>query len=597
MPTSISYAAYQALMDLFPTQATLFNSVMTSMGYDPSNTSTDTSTPTGIGNVAAGAVMSYRHHDGSNQLGDLNQGAHYSDYTGYTPVNTPTTINDPNRWQPLYIPSTGATQKYLTPHWGLVTPFALTSASQFRPAGPSLYTSGQQNQDYLNQVTTILNYSASLNDTEKAIAYYWANGPHSETPPGHWALFAQVVSQQHTYDTSTNVKLFFALSNALLDASIACWDCKRAYDYVRPITAVHFVETGQQILAWGGIGQGTVAMDGSQWMPYQEASVVTPPFPEYVSGHSTFSAAGASILQQFTGSSAFNYSYTVPAGSSVIEPGIAPSTDITLSWATFTDAANQAGLSRQYGGIHFNKGDLDGRALGANVASAVWNKVQSYISGNFQPGPIASTPSLSSIQSNFNGTPIGGGNFIWFTSVLKVNGLPTSGPTTVSFSGQTIQFSANGTSYISSVPDATVTFDPSATSATTTFTNSGVWQTSVSSKASGNAFLSGLPVQVPSGGLPGGINPVTWSGTFSSTSPHMTINWQWAAAVYKSTGFSTDDNSLGVKATDDNHYPPYQYSDHAGTPENFKSSVTGGARGGGGSNYTGGLSGTASVQT
>lgn len=606
MPTSISYAAYRALMDLFPTQATLFNLLMTSLGYDPSNTSTDTSTPAGIGNVAAQAVISYRHNDGSNQLGNLNNGgAPYSDYTGYTPVNQPTSNNapsspfDPNQWQPLHIPITGATQKYLTPQWGQVTPFALTSASQFRPSGPYLYTSGQQNQDYIDQVNTILSYSAGLNDLEKAIAYYWANGPHSETPPGHWALFAQVVSQQYHYDTSTNVKLFFALSNALLDAGIACWDCKRAYNSIRPITAVRFLCAGQQVQAWGGIGQPTVSMDGSQWMPYQEADVITPPFPEYVSGHSTFSAAGAYILQQFTGSSAFNYSYTVPADSSVIEPGIAPSTNITLSWATFTDAANQAGISRQYGGIHFNKGDLDGRALGASVGSVVWNKVQSYISGNFQPGPIVCTPSPSSIQSNFNGSSIAGGNFLWFTSVLQVHGLPTSGPTTVSFSGQTIQCSANGTSYRMSVPDATVTFDPSATSAITTFTQipnggSWIWQTTVPVNASGNAFLSGLAIQVPSGGLPGGINPVTWSGTFSSTSQHITINWQWGAAVY--TGFSTNYNSLVVKATDDNHYPPYQNSDHAGTPENCKSFVTGGAGGGGGANFTGASSGTASVQ-
>jgi VCPO second helical-bundle domain/Domain of unknown function (DUF6851) len=576
-------------MALFPTQANIFNTLMTNLGYDPGNTSTDTSTPVGIGNVAAGAVISYRHTDRSNQLS-----IHpYSDYTGYTSVNTSSTISDPNGWQPLYIPSTGVTQTYLTPHWGLVTPFALTSASQFRPSGPYLYTSGQQNQYYIDQVTTILNYSAGLTDTQKVIAYYWANGPHSETPPGHWALFAQVVSQQYNYDAGTNVKLFFALSNALLDASIACWECKRYYDSVRPITAVHYLDTGQQVQCWGGIGKGTLTMDGGQWMPYQEAKVVTPSFPEYVSGHSTFSAAGASILQQFTGSNAFNYTTTVKAGSSVIEPGIAPSTAITLSWATFTEAADQAGLSRQYGGIHFNKGDRDGRALGASIASVVWPKVQSYINVNFQPGPIPSTPSPSSIQSNFNGTSIAGGNFIWFTSVLKVNGLPTSGPTTVSFSGQTIQFSANGTSYISSVPDATVTFVPSATSATTTFTNTG-WQTSVPLNASGNAFLSGLPVQVPSGGLPGGINPVTWSGTFTSSSPNLTISWKWAAAVY--TAFSTDDTLLGVKATDDNHYPPYQNSDHAGTPEKWKSSVTGGARGGGGSNYTGTLSGTASVQ-
>ena len=592
---SISYAAYQALMDLFPTQATLFNSLMTSLGYDPGNSSTDTSTPTGIGNAAARAVISYRHTDGSNQLGNLNQGASYSDYTGYTPVNTPTSINDPNRWQPLHIQSTGVTQKYLTPQWGQVTPFALTSASQFRPSGPYLYTSGQQSQDYTTQVNTILSYSAGLNDTEKTIAYYWANGPHSETPPGHWALFAQVVSQQYNYDTSTNVKLFFALSNALLDAGIACWDCKRAYDSVRPITAVHFLDTGQQIQAWGGIGQGTVAMDGGQWMPYQEASVVTPPFPEYVSGHSTFSAAGASILQQFTGSSAFNYSSTVPAGSSVIEPGITPSTDITLSWATFTDAANQAGLSRQYGGIHFNKGDLDGRVLGANVASVVWNKVQSYINGNFQPAPLGSTPNPSSIQSNFNGTSLGGGSYLWFTSVLKVNGLSTTGPTTVSCINQTIQFSVNGTKYVLSVPDAAVTFDPHATAATTRFdTSTAAWLTTVPSTLGGNTFLSALADKVPGGGLPGGINPVTWSGTFRSTASKLSINWQWATAVY--TDFNTDFSSLGIKPVDDNKLSQYQNADHAGTPENWKSFVTGGARGGGGSNYTGGLSGTATVQ-
>ncbi len=600
MTNSISYAAYRALMDLFPTQATIFNSLMQSLGYDPNNTSTDTNTPTGIGNVAANAVIGYRHNDGSNQLGNLNQGAPYSDYTGYVPKNTYNQINDPNAWQPLQVPtSTGSTviQKFLTPQWGQVTPFALTSSSQFRPPGPYLYYSSgssQQNQNYINQANTIFTYSAGLNDLEKAIAYYWANGPHSETPPGHWNLLAQVVSQTHNYDTSMNVKLFFALTNALLDAGIACWDCKRACDSVRPITAVHFLYTGQQIQAWGGIGQGTVSMDGSQWMPYQEAIVVTPPFPEYVSGHSTFSAAGAYILQKFTGTDSFNYSSTVPAGSSVIEPGIAPSTNITLSWAAFTDAANQAGLSRQYGGIHFNKGDLDGRVLGANVGAVVWNKAQSYINGNFSPGSIACLP-YPAIQSNFNGTPIAGGKYIWFTSVLKVSGLPTTGPTTVSFTGQTIQFSANSTDYMLSVYDAAVTFDPSATTATTSFdTSTNAWMTTVPSNIGGNIYLSGWALLVPGGGLPGGINPVTWSGTFSSTSSKITINWQWAAAVY--TSFSTDYNSLGVKPVDNNQLSQYKNSDPAGTPENFKSFVTGGAGGGGGSNYTGGLSGTVSVQ-
>ena len=116
-------------------------------------------------------------------------------------------------------------------------------------------------------------------------------------------------------------------------------------------------------------------------MPYQESKVVTPAFPEYPSGHSTFSAVGAYILQQVTGSDSFADSFTAAPGSSQIEPGIAPSTAVTLSWPTFSAAAAQAGTSRQIGGIHFNQGDQDGRVLGRQVATIAWAKAQRYING------------------------------------------------------------------------------------------------------------------------------------------------------------------------------------------------------------------------
>jgi hypothetical protein len=192
---------------------------------------------------------------------------------------------------------------------------------------------------------------------------------------------AQSVARRNKNDANNDVKLFFALSNALLDASIACWDTKRAFDYGRPITAVHYLYASQQITAWGGIGKGSVQMSGSQWMPYQESIVVTPPFPEYPSGHSTFSAAGAYVLQQFTGTDSCGDSYTAAPGSSQIEPGIAPAAAVTLSWPTFSAAAAQAGTSRQIGGIHFNQGDQDGRALGKQVATVAWAKAQRYING------------------------------------------------------------------------------------------------------------------------------------------------------------------------------------------------------------------------
>jgi hypothetical protein len=115
-------------------------------------------------------------------------------------------------------------------------------------------------------------------------------------------------------------------------------------------------------------------------MPYQALHVVTPPFPEYVSGHSTFSGAGATILASFTGSDTFGAYVTVPRGTSKFESNT-PSTDVTLSWPTFSHAADEAGWSRRYGGIHFLTGDQHGRGLGRQVAQFVFSRAQTYING------------------------------------------------------------------------------------------------------------------------------------------------------------------------------------------------------------------------
>jgi hypothetical protein len=109
--------------------------------------------------------------------------------------------------------------------------------------------------------------------------------------------------------------------------------------------------------------------DGAQWIPYQPSTFPTPPFPEYISGHSTFSAAGAEILKRFTHSDDFGASVTFLPGSSTTEPGLTPRQPVTLSWATFSDAADEAGISRRYGGIHFEAGDLGGRATARLVAA------------------------------------------------------------------------------------------------------------------------------------------------------------------------------------------------------------------------------------
>jgi hypothetical protein len=248
-------------------------------------------------------------------------------------------------------------------------------------AGPATFPSGR----YRQQAVESLRDSAQLTDARKVIAEYWKDGPASEQPPGHWCLFGQFVVQRDQLSLDESVTLFFALTNALLDASIAVWDAKRAFDSVRPITAIHYLFAGTKVRAWGGPYKGTRMIKGDDWRPYQPVTVVTPPFPEYVSGHSAFSAAGAEILKRFTGSDTCGASYTQKAGTSAIEPGTTPARDVTLSWATFSAAAEQAGLSRRYGGIHFRDGDLMGRAMGRHVAAQVWDKAQTYIDGTAVP--------------------------------------------------------------------------------------------------------------------------------------------------------------------------------------------------------------------
>jgi hypothetical protein len=101
-----------------------------------------------------------------------------------------------------------------------------------------------------------------------------------------------------------------------------------------------------------------------------------PPFPDFVSGHSAYSAAAAEILRLWTGSDRFGDSVTMAAGSSKIEPGVTPARAVTLHWGTFSDAANEAGMSRRYGGINFRTADVAGRRLGRVVAANDWEKAQ-----------------------------------------------------------------------------------------------------------------------------------------------------------------------------------------------------------------------------
>lgn len=192
----------------------------------------------------------------------------------------------------------------------------------------------------------------------------------------------------------------------------------------------------------------------------------------------------------------------------------------------------------------------------------------------------------TAIQSNFNNTAIPSGRTVWFTARLKASGLGAD-EVTVYFENALVQFPATNTVYRLTMPRAKVIFSPSATTTTTAYdAATETWTTTVSTGNLGEqVFLSGLAFPAPAAGLPGGIKPVTMSGRLSSTKAGVTLQWEWSAAVY--TALSANYNALGVKPVSDSIQNPYNNQDIAGTPENFKASVTAGARGGGGTNYVG----------
>ncbi|MBX2835541.1 MAG: vanadium-dependent haloperoxidase [Gammaproteobacteria bacterium] len=434
---ALSHAAYQTLIKLFPryeADTGHFRQHLRTLGYNTGKGSTGSASY--IGHVASRAVFAARRNDGSNSENDYEE--ILSDYfpESYVPKNSPGAINqlneheagfDPNRWQPLRVPTGLAVdglhnpivdelninsfgdQEFLTPHWGAVDPFALASGNEFRPSPPpqlysdapyidALGNESSNHEAYLRQVNQVLEESASLDDRKKIIAEFWADGPRTESPPGHWNQLAHGLILRDNLDMDQATRLFFALNGALLDAGIATWEAKRYYDFIRPASAIRFLFAGEIISAWGGPNVGTQPILGENWSPYQSLTFVTPPFPEYVSGHSTFSRAAAEVLMHFTGSDQFYDGVTVtaqdvnndglpdllgehiaPAGSFFIEPG--PASDIILQWPTLRSAADEAGISRLFGGIHIQDGDLRGRALGEKVGVKAYNEALQYFNG------------------------------------------------------------------------------------------------------------------------------------------------------------------------------------------------------------------------
>jgi hypothetical protein len=378
---AMSYAAYTALVDQFPAQKDMADACMESLGYASGQTAGAQAAagPAAVGMSIARVEIEYCHADGANQLGDLTpSGVPYADYTGYVPSNPPMIVTlpttrdgipAPSRWQPLtYADAAGVvrTPGFVGAHWERVKPFALASSRQFRPGPPPAYGSAE----YSEQVRRILEVQGALTEEHKLVSEYWSDLAGTDLPPGHWVRFGLYVSTRDRHTDDQDIKMFFALSNALADTAIAVWDAKRTYDSERPITAVRYLMSGQTIRGYGlpGPAAGLRSIDGATWLPYQPLTFPTPPFPEHVSGHSSFSAAAAEVLRRFTGSDSFGATHVQAAHSLALEPQL-PSGELTLRWLTFSAAAEQAGLSRIYGGIHFDSGNAAGQALGRKVGA------------------------------------------------------------------------------------------------------------------------------------------------------------------------------------------------------------------------------------
>ena len=420
---AMSHAAYAVLVDLFPDQAADFAAVLGSLGLDP----TDTGPAADLGRVAADAVILARADDGSNQANDYAPVDENGDPL-YVPVNAgPNYIDDIARWTPENVPIDPevppADQSFLTPQWAAVDPFALDSPAALRPEAPEPFflvegatldidtatitlADGTTlpvsralvgtiiNPAFIEQAEDVVAASANLTDREKLIAEFWEDGGATSFPPGTFMTFGQFVSARDDHDQGEDARMFLALANAVMDAGIATWEARVHYDYARPVRVIRELGElglvgefdaelgGYAIEAWGGPGEGTQTILASDFVTYQTPEAdPSPPFAEYTSGHSSFSAGGAEILRLFSLSDGFGGSVEFTSGSSRFEPGTSPGDTVTLAWDTFTAAADEAGLSRIYGGIHFEDGDVNGRALGRAVAREVFERAIGLIQG------------------------------------------------------------------------------------------------------------------------------------------------------------------------------------------------------------------------
>jgi hypothetical protein len=508
---AISYAAYRILLHRYSQAAGLqatfdeLAATMESLCYRIDVASTDGDSPAALGNRIAATVIDVGRDDGSLEA------QRYVD-TDYRPVNAPmvvaepgASLRDPNRWQPLALtqiiaqnglPIPGGVQRFVGPHWGGVASFAMAPSPDRLPVDPGpppLLGDPASDAAYKQAAIEVIEASSFLDpaagvmvdispgaigdnplgtndgdgyevnpvtdepyepnpvnrgDFARALAEFWADGPDSETPPGHWNTIANTVSDTPGFEhrlggtgpeldrLEWDVKMYLALNGAVHDAAVAAWGLKGHYDSVRPISMIRYMgglgqssdpvgpayhpsglplvpglvevvtatsaapgqphdhladHVGEVVVrSWrGNPADPDTEVSGADWIravawvPYQRSTFVTPAFAGYVSGHSTFSRAAAEVMTALTGDPYFPgglSEWTIARDELTVEAG--PSQDVTLQWATYYDAADQAGTSRIFGGIHITADDYNGRRTGSQCGRAAWALALRYFDGS-----------------------------------------------------------------------------------------------------------------------------------------------------------------------------------------------------------------------
>ncbi len=268
---------------------------------------------------------------------------------------------EPGKWRP----TPPASLPGLAPHWGSVEPFAIPSPEDFRPGPPPALNSPEYAAG-VNEVKLLGASGSAVRTAEQTeIAQFWSDlSGQTATPPGKWNLIAQTLGEQQGNSLFENARMFALVNISLADAGIVSWDGKYAYELWRPEDAVRLADT-----------DGNPATEADpDWTPY----LASPPFPEYPSGHSTFSAAAAETLGLFFGTD--DIAFDAVAGFDVL-PGV------TRSYDSIFEAAMEAGRSRIYAGIHFEFSNIAGGEAGQAIAA--------YVFDNFaRPVPVPGTSAL-----------------------------------------------------------------------------------------------------------------------------------------------------------------------------------------------------------